>query len=187
MANEKISEMASVTTNQLTDVVPVLQSGNKRTTLQKVRDLFKSFFDTIYESSANKGAANGYAPLDGSQKVPSANLPSYVDDVVEVANYTALPSPGEIGKIYLTLDTNYEYRWGGSVYIQITNGLIASTADVPESNNKRYIKNSITGWVDNTGTGNNAPFDPNTVTLKALANYVVAMELAMKSQGLISV
>lgn len=186
MANEKISEMTLVTANQLTDVVPVLQSGNKRTTLQKVRDLFQSFFGTVYESLANKNQVNGYAGLDGSGKVASAQLPSYVDDVIEVANYAALPSPGETGKIYLILDTNYEYRWSGSIYIQITNGFIASTSDVPESNNRRYIKNAITGWSDNPGLGSNTPFDPNSVDTKTLAEYVIAMELAMKSQGLIS-
>ena len=52
-------------------------------------------------------------------KVPSSQLPSYVDDVVEVANYAALPATGETGKIYITLDTNYIYRWTGSTYVEI--------------------------------------------------------------------
>ena len=52
-------------------------------------------------------------------KVPSSQLPSYVDDVVEVANYAALPATGETGKIYITLDTNFMYRWSGSTYIEI--------------------------------------------------------------------
>ena len=52
-------------------------------------------------------------------KVPSTQLPSYVDDVVEVANYAALPTSGEIGKIYITLDNNKIFRWSGSVYIEI--------------------------------------------------------------------
>ena len=56
--------------------------------------------------------------VDG--KVPSSQLPSYVDDVIEVANYTALPATGETGKIYLTLDTNHIYRWTGSTYVEIT-------------------------------------------------------------------
>lgn len=52
-------------------------------------------------------------------KVPSSQLPSYVDDVVEVANYAALPVTGETGKIYITLDTNLIYRWTGSTYVEI--------------------------------------------------------------------
>ena len=71
------------------------------------------------ENTANKNAANGYAGLDGSGKVAAAQLPSYVDDVLEFANFAALPGTGETGKIYVTLDTNYEYRWSGSTYIQL--------------------------------------------------------------------
>lgn len=56
--------------------------------------------------------------VDG--KVPSSQLPSYVDDVIEVANYASLPATGETGKIYLTLDTNRIYRWTGSTYVEIT-------------------------------------------------------------------
>ena len=51
--------------------------------------------------------------------VPSFQLPSYVDDVVEVANYVALPLTGESGKIYVTIDTNFIFRWTGSVYVEI--------------------------------------------------------------------
>jgi len=51
--------------------------------------------------------------------VPAGQLPSYVDDVLEVANYAALPGTGETGKIYVALDTNLQYRWSGSAYIQL--------------------------------------------------------------------
>jgi len=71
------------------------------------------------ENSANKNTNNGYAGLDSSGKVAAAQLPSYVDDVLEFANLAALPGTGETGKIYVTLDTNKEYRWSGSTYIQI--------------------------------------------------------------------
>lgn len=87
------------------------------------------------------GSASGLATLDGGGKVPSGQLPSYVDDVVEVANFAALPNPGETGKIYVTLDTNLTYRWSGSVYVEISAGptpssttpLIAGTAAVGTS------------------------------------------------------
>lgn len=52
--------------------------------------------------------------------IPSENLPSYVDDVVEVENYDALPETGEAGKIYVDLQTNKTYRWGGSTYVEIS-------------------------------------------------------------------
>lgn len=73
--------------------------------------------------SSQKGANNGVAQLDSTGKVPSSQLPSYVDDVIEVANYDALPNPGESGKIYVTLDDNLQYRWGGSAYAQISKSL----------------------------------------------------------------
>ena len=50
-------------------------------------------------------------------KVPTEQLPSYVDDVIEVANLAALPLTWEQGKIYVTLDDNKNYRWSGSTYI----------------------------------------------------------------------
>ena len=51
--------------------------------------------------------------------VPSAQLPSYVDDVVEAANLAAFPGTGETGKIYVAVDTGYTYRWSGSIYVRI--------------------------------------------------------------------
>lgn len=72
------------------------------------------------ENSANKGAANGYASLGSDGKVPSAQLPSYVDDVLEFANQAGFPGTGETGKIYVALDTNKIYRWTGTVYIEIS-------------------------------------------------------------------
>jgi hypothetical protein len=67
--------------------------------------------------------------------VPQNQLPSYVDDVLEFANLASFPATGEIAKIYIALDSNKQYRWSGTIYIQITNGLIASTSDVPEGSN----------------------------------------------------
>lgn len=69
---------------------------------------------------------NGTKILNSSNLVPSSVLPSYVDDVIEVANFAALPVTGESGKIYITLDTNKQYRWSGSVYVQITSGAVDS-------------------------------------------------------------
>jgi len=51
------------------------------------------------EDVSKKGAANGYAGLDATGKVPAAQLPSYVDDVLEFANFAAFPVTGETGII----------------------------------------------------------------------------------------
>lgn len=87
---------------------------------------------------ASKGAAGGVAELDGSGKVPSIQLPSYVDDVIEVTNYAALPGAGETGKIYVTLDYNKCYRWSGSIYIEISASPGSTDALAEGSVNKYY-------------------------------------------------
>lgn len=71
------------------------------------------------ENPANKGQANGYASLGSDGKVPSTQLPSYVDDVLEFTNLAGFPATGETGVIYVALDTNKTYRWSGSVYVEI--------------------------------------------------------------------
>ena len=55
--------------------------------------------------------------------VPQANLPSYVDDVVEHENFEAFPPTGESGKIYVDTTTNKTYRWSGSTYVEISASL----------------------------------------------------------------
>ena len=85
----------------------------------------QSQIDTKVESVL-LGAANGVATLDGNGLVPSNQLPSYVDDVIEVANYAALPVTGETSKIYITLDTNETFRWSGTIYVEIAKGDVSS-------------------------------------------------------------
>ena len=70
-----------------------------------------------------KGVANGLATLDASGKVPSAQLPSYVDDVIEHINKASFPTTGESGKIYIDQTTNLTYRWGGTAYVEISQSL----------------------------------------------------------------
>lgn len=72
---------------------------------------------------SQKGANSGVATLDESGKVPSTQLPSFVDDVLEYENFEAFPETGESGKIYVTKDTNLEYRWSGTQYTQISKSL----------------------------------------------------------------
>lgn len=89
-------------------------------------DLSKGDIQTQINSKiplTQKGVANGIATLDSSGFVPSTQLPSYVDDILEYASYNSLPSVGETGKIYVTLDTNLTYRWSGASYIEISKSL----------------------------------------------------------------
>lgn len=92
--------------------------------------------DSLHKELTNfkntKGKANGLASLDDSGKVPSTQLPSYVDDVLEFTQLDQLPKPGESGKIYVVTSTNLQYRWSGSDYVEISKSLalgeISSTA-----------------------------------------------------------
>lgn len=66
-----------------------------------------------------KQPVGNYATLENGL-VPSAQLPSYVDDVLEYANLAGFPNTGDSGKIYVALDTTLIYRWSGSAYIEIS-------------------------------------------------------------------
>jgi hypothetical protein len=73
--------------------------------------------------ASDKGANNGVAELDDNGRIPVSQLPSYVDDVLEYASLDQFPATGESGKIYVALDTNKTYRWGGSAYVVIASDL----------------------------------------------------------------
>jgi hypothetical protein len=84
-----------------------------------------------------KQASGNYATLEDG-KVPANQLPSFVDDVVEVANFAALPTTGETGKIYVILDTGKVYRWSGTAYVEIA-ASPGSTDAVPEGSTNKYF------------------------------------------------
>lgn len=56
-------------------------------------------------------------------KVPAAQLPSFVDDVLEYDAMSSFPASGETGKIYVAKDTNLTYRWSGTQYVEISPSL----------------------------------------------------------------
>lgn len=85
-----------------------------------------SAVDLLKLNSSDEVLLKGIKVLDTAGLIPSAILPSYVDDVLEYANLAAFPVTGETGKIYVALDTNKCYRWSGSTYIQITSGAVDS-------------------------------------------------------------
>ena len=86
------------------------------------------------------GVANGVATLDADGKVPASQLPSYVDDIVDVyATYTKSDTgvlsnvtlyldaahtqlvTGEAGKIYQNIadgEPQYQFRWTGTIFSQ---------------------------------------------------------------------
>lgn len=83
------------------------------------------------------GSANGVAPLGSDQKVPAANLPSYVDDVEEYSSQSLFPATGESGKIYVDTSTNKTYRWSGTTYVVIGGDLaLGETASTAYAGNK---------------------------------------------------
>lgn len=101
------------------------------------------------------GNAGGVASLDSTGKVPSSQLPSYVDDVIEGYYYngqfysneahTQLITP-ETGKIYVDLNTNKTYRWGGTTYVEISQSTIhkfVGVFDVPTSTGSATIEHSL--------------------------------------------
>ncbi|MDX1532661.1 MAG: pyocin knob domain-containing protein [Nitrosopumilaceae archaeon] len=82
--------------------------------------------DARYALLSTIAQPDGIASLNSSGQVPSNQLPSYVDDVLEYADLASFPTTGETGKIYVALDTNKAYRWGGSTYVYITSGAVDS-------------------------------------------------------------
>ena len=143
------ADLQGVTDNGATTTNPIAIGGLTITGL--ATGVLKS--DSGVISSVPFGAANGVATLGGDGKVPSIQLPSYVDDVVEVANFAALPVTGETGKIYITLDNNKVYRWTGSIYVEIA------------------ANNAVWGAI--TGTLSNQTDLQTALNLKANDNAVV--------------
>jgi hypothetical protein len=93
--------------------------------------------------------------------VPAYQLPSFVDDVIEVANFASLPTTGETGKLYLTLDNNKIYRWGGSTYVEIASnqaiwgqitGTLSNQTDLQNALNAKQNLLNGTGFVRMSGT-----------------------------------
>lgn len=123
---------------------------------------------------ATKGKANGFASLDGKGLVPSSQLPSYVDDVIEVyATYDvsetgklsniklysdpdhANPITGESGKIYLNItkdEPSYQFRWSGTQFVDSnTSSLILGevTGTAYDGGKGKYLSNWRKALVDN--------------------------------------
>lgn len=80
---------------------------------------------------SQKGTANGVAETDANNIILSQHMPSYVDDVIEgtLVNNTTFndvngnPVTPEAGKIYVDTSANISYRWSGTIYAEIGQGL----------------------------------------------------------------
>ena len=101
-------------------------------------------------------------------KVPSGQLPSFVDDVLEFANLAAFPSTGEAGKIYLAVNggdnpanPTMQYRWGGSGFVHIP-ASPGSTDNVPEGPTNKYFSAALARLV--------------TLATLTLSNAAIALE-----------
>lgn len=128
---------------------------------------------------SQKGAANGIATLDSNGLVPSSQLPSYVDDVIEGTLYT-FPSKGDSGKIYVDTTTNLTYRWSGSGYIEISKSIaLGETAATAYAGNKgKQNANDIANLKNRVGTNENnittlqSDVSSNTNNISALKSNV---------------
>ena len=123
------------TSATLTDkVLGVFGGAAKNITLTVLKSLVSTTVENVLDSNS---AVNALSAAQGKAlkaeidtkcplvegKVPSANLPSYVDDVLEYANLASFPNTGETGKLYIALDTNLIYRWTGSTYATTSTAL----------------------------------------------------------------
>lgn len=146
-----------------------------------------------------KGATNGVATLDATGKVPSSQLPSYVDDVVEGyynnGNFYTTLTPGqddepneysglitaEADKIYVDKSTNLIYRWSGSIYVTISSPQIYTAGDgLDLSNGEFSVDNTVVriGGTDSQQTlnapdiVNNVAYNSSTHKLTMVKNSV---------------
>lgn len=127
--DSKISKEVSDRTQAVSTLQGSLDTEIARATKaeQDITSAYKAA-DTTLQNNINtinnsKGVANGIATLDQNGLVPSSQLPSYVDAVIEISTFSALPDTGESGKIYITQDTNLTYRWSGTAYVEISQSL----------------------------------------------------------------
>ena len=163
-ANKTIvdSALSSTSTNPVQNKVvnTAISSLNTLVGDKSVASQITSAIDTLdldstYIAAIQKGAANGVAELDSSGKVPSTQLPSYVDDVLEYTTKSNFPSAGETGKIYVDTSTNLAYRWGGSTYTEISPsialGTTSSTAFRGDYGNTAYTHATAKGSAFTSG------------------------------------
>lgn len=121
------SGVRSIATGSTNGTINVNTGGNSVDVAVKGLGSAACTASTDYIAATAKGTANGVAELDANGLVPTSQLPSYVDDVLEYTNKASFPATGETGKIYVDKATNLTYRWGGSAYVEISPSLALGT------------------------------------------------------------
>ena len=169
--------------------------NDKGTKLATITDV------SVKLDASQKGANNGVAELNGSGKVPSSQLPSYVDDVVEGYYYNSkfysdsahtTEITGETGKIYLDLSTNATYRWGGSAYARMDDpqDIIDDTAG-SGATSKTWSANKLANDVEGqiaisstqpTATGNKLWINDSGTSEYSIPTYAEHQALQSKIQ-----
>lgn len=121
------------------------------------------------------------AKLDTTGKVPSSQLPSYVDDVLEYTNKAGFPTTGESGKIYIDKATNITYRWSGTTYVEISPSLaLGETSSTAYPGNKgKTTTDNVNAILAGTKIVPKAT-DANTLDGKDSTNFASAADLAKK-------
>lgn len=111
---------------------------------------------TTHASTHAVGGADpitGFASLVGGV-VPTSQLPSFVDDVLEFVALANFPATGESGKIYVATGTGITYRWSGTTYVEISAslalGITSATAYRGDFGNTAYLHSQTTGNPHNT-------------------------------------
>ena len=140
-------------------------------------------------SNATQSALNAKADLVNGV-IPSSQLPSFVDDVLEFANFASFPATGESGKIYIAIDTNLTYRWSGTTYVEISPSLAlgetSSTAYRGDRGKTAYDHSQTIGNPHGTTKGDiglgNVPnadaTNPANITQSASYRFVTDTEKA---------
>lgn len=161
-ANDAGLITAEIMQERLHDIIDTLNSistsvAGVKAYLEANNDLEHIFAGNDEVATEAWVALQEFATLDENGKVPATQLPSYVDDVLEYANFAALPGIGEAGIIYVTLNTNLTYRWSGSAYIEISVSLAlgetSATAYRGDRGKTAYDHTSLTNNPHNVTAG----------------------------------
>jgi len=162
--------------NSITEIIGSLASLNTtaKTSIVAAINEIKGSLGS-YIATTQKGVANGVASLDGAGKVPSTQLPSYVDDVLEgtktsstvFKNADDVAFPNESGKIYIDTSTGKTYRWSGTIFVEGS-----ETIALGETSSTAYRGDRGKVAYDHTSSNNN----PHSVTkaqvgLSSVSNY----------------
>jgi hypothetical protein len=123
---------------------------------------------------SQKGVAGGVATLDSSGLIPTSQLPSYVDDVVEYESKSKFPTVGESGIIYVDRTTNIVYRWGGSAYVEISSSLaLGETSSTAYAGDKGKANASAIATLQTTVGGLSTTVPNNTSRIESAENSIV--------------